>query len=172
MTAFPRNSIYISPGQCQTSFCPPYKNIECVCTWLVCLHPRSVSYWKCLEHHEEENQKTDQGLLSTSSLGGKPASVPTYWSVLQASTTKCVNVYQIELSLSVKILNISFLAFYLLNEDVICNNTYINTFKVVRLSNLYLTGKRTKKEIYTVMPQICFHEQACLIQRLMNVRNL
>ena len=27
-----------------------------VCVWLTWLQSRSVSYWKCMEHHEEENQ--------------------------------------------------------------------------------------------------------------------
>ena len=27
-----------------------------VCAWLACLQSRSVSYWNCMAHHEEENQ--------------------------------------------------------------------------------------------------------------------
>ena len=29
-----------------------------VCAWLACLQSRSVSYWKCMAHHEEEDQTT------------------------------------------------------------------------------------------------------------------
>ena len=31
-----------------------------VCAWLVCMQSRSVSYWKCMAHHEGENQTTGE----------------------------------------------------------------------------------------------------------------
>ena len=33
-----------------------FVGIECMYAWLACLQSRSVSYWKCMAHHEEENQ--------------------------------------------------------------------------------------------------------------------
>ena len=62
LTTFPRNSMSISAGQCQAFILHKlqqcgFVGIECVCL-TACLQSRSVSYWKCMVHHEEENQTT------------------------------------------------------------------------------------------------------------------
>ena len=58
---FPRNSMCISAGQCQVSFCMRNNIVAWLhrhSAWLTCLQSRYVSYWKCMVHHEEENQTT------------------------------------------------------------------------------------------------------------------
>jgi len=62
VTSFPGRSVVISAGRCQISFYTTSNSVasytQSVCAWLACLQSTSVSYWKCMEHHEEENQTT------------------------------------------------------------------------------------------------------------------
>jgi len=57
---FPGGPYLFSGGRCQTSFCTTSNSVasyrHSVCAWLACLRSTSVSYRKCTEHHEEENQ--------------------------------------------------------------------------------------------------------------------
>ena len=48
-------------AQLQTTWPHRHSVCVCVCVWLACLQSRSVSYWKCMMH-EEENQTTAEQL--------------------------------------------------------------------------------------------------------------
>lgn len=52
------NSIVSSARQRQASFLLHSLKTQCVCAWLACQQSRSASCWKCMAHHERENQST------------------------------------------------------------------------------------------------------------------
>ena len=58
-TTFPWD-MSISAGQCQalSALVTTAWLLRRACAWLSCLQSRSVSYIKCMAHHEEENQTT------------------------------------------------------------------------------------------------------------------